>query len=154
MVRTAMPGNRQQAGSTSHGQDSSVGSEPKHKRILIVDDEPSVRNYLTQVLAGKGYVVDEAPSCLDALLCIFQARYHSLILDLLIPDVNGLVLYDQVRRLDRDLARRTIFITGSGESHPLLHQARETSLPVLPKPFPASRLLEILESQCAGPCCA
>lgn len=124
------------------------------KRILIVDDEPSIIEYLTQALVGKGYVVDGASSCLDAIVSIAGTRYHSLILDLLLPDVDGLLLYDQVKHLDGDLARRTIFITGSAESHPLFHRATQTSLPILPKPIPASRLFEILEPRCAGPCCA
>lgn len=117
------------------------------RRILVVDDEACVREYVRDVLASRGHVVDQASSCLDAVFRLFQDRYDVLILDLLFPDVSGLFLYEQARRISADLAGRTLFMTGCDESHPLVRKARETPAPILFKPFSRSGVLDLVEER-------
>ncbi len=61
----------------------------KGGRILVVDDEPMVRDTLGQVLAEEGYVVDVAVDGEDALDCIKAARPDAILLDLMMPGMNG-----------------------------------------------------------------
>ncbi|NVB80823.1 MAG: response regulator [Kofleriaceae bacterium] len=61
----------------------------KGGRILVVDDEPMVRDTLGQVLADEGYVVDVAVDGEDALDCIKAARPDAILLDLMMPGMNG-----------------------------------------------------------------
>jgi DNA-binding response OmpR family regulator len=61
----------------------------KGGRILVVDDEPLVRHTLAQVLADEGYVVDVATDGTAALECVRAARPDAILLDLMMPGMNG-----------------------------------------------------------------
>jgi DNA-binding response OmpR family regulator len=58
-------------------------------RVLIVDDEPMVRETLGQVLTDEGYVVDLAEDGESALACVHAARPDAILLDLMMPGMNG-----------------------------------------------------------------
>jgi DNA-binding response OmpR family regulator len=61
----------------------------KGGRILVIDDEPMVRDTLAQVLADEGYVVDVAVDGSDALDHVHAARPDAILLDLMMPGMNG-----------------------------------------------------------------
>jgi DNA-binding response OmpR family regulator len=61
----------------------------KGGRILVVDDEKMVRDTLGQVLADEGYVVDVAIDGADALDRVHAARPDAILLDLMMPGMNG-----------------------------------------------------------------
>lgn len=61
----------------------------KGGRVLVVDDEPMVRDTLGQVLADEGYVVDVAVDGEDALERVLAARPDAILLDLMMPGMNG-----------------------------------------------------------------
>ena len=61
----------------------------KGGRILVVDDEPMVRDTLGHVLMDEGYVVDVAVDGLDALDRVHAARPDAILLDLMMPGMNG-----------------------------------------------------------------
>jgi DNA-binding response OmpR family regulator len=61
----------------------------KGGRILVVDDEPLVRQTLAQVLADEGYLVDVATDGTTALEQVHAARPDAILLDLMMPGMNG-----------------------------------------------------------------
>lgn len=61
----------------------------KEGRVLVVDDEPMVRETLGQVLSDEGYVVDLAVDGESALECVHAARPDAILLDLMMPGMNG-----------------------------------------------------------------
>jgi DNA-binding response OmpR family regulator len=61
----------------------------KGGRILVIDDEPMVRDTLAQVLADEGYIVDVAVDGEDALERVHAARPDAILLDLMMPGMNG-----------------------------------------------------------------
>src|SRR5687767_13575000 len=61
----------------------------KDGRVLVVDDEPMVRETLGQMLADEGYVVDVAVDGEDALDRVQAARPDAILLDLMMPGMNG-----------------------------------------------------------------
>src|SRR5512146_3180553 len=65
------------------------GAVARGGRILVVDDEPMVRDTLAQVLADEGYMVDIAVDGEDALDRVQQARPDAILLDLMMPGMNG-----------------------------------------------------------------
>jgi DNA-binding NtrC family response regulator len=125
-------------------------TEADRRRILLVDDDEQMREFLAALLSREGYTVDTVHSCLDGFLQVIRSYYHCLILDLLFPDVDGLFLHEQVKRLDPDLALRTILITGSDDENPLLRRARDLKLPILRKPISNRGLFELLDRFCIG----
>ncbi|HSD86569.1 MAG TPA: response regulator [Kofleriaceae bacterium] len=67
----------------------SGGAVARGGRILVVDDEPMVRDTLAQVLADEGYIVDIAVDGEDALERVQAARPDAILLDLMMPGMNG-----------------------------------------------------------------
>jgi DNA-binding response OmpR family regulator len=69
----------------------------KGGRILVVDDEPMVRDTLGHVLADEGYVVDVAVDGADALDRVHAARPDAILLDLMMPGMNGRQFLQELR---------------------------------------------------------
>ena len=59
-------------------------------RILIVEDEKRIADFLSRGLQGAGYAVDTAPTGSQALECIHSTDYDLVILDLMLPEGDGL----------------------------------------------------------------
>jgi two-component system KDP operon response regulator KdpE len=66
-------------------------------RVLVVDDEPQIRRFLRLSLAAEGYAVFEAGTVADGLRAVLQDRPDLVILDLGLPDADGLSLVPQIR---------------------------------------------------------
>ncbi|HEX2691116.1 MAG TPA: response regulator [Kofleriaceae bacterium] len=62
---------------------------PRGGRVLVVDDEPMVRDTLGQLLTSEGYVVDLAVDGMTALERVRAARPDAILLDLMMPGMNG-----------------------------------------------------------------
>jgi DNA-binding response OmpR family regulator len=62
---------------------------PQQGRILIVDDEPKIRSFIGRALAAAGYATELADSGAEGLRRAMQSRYDLVILDLVMPDLDG-----------------------------------------------------------------
>jgi DNA-binding response OmpR family regulator len=58
-------------------------------RILVVDDEPKIRSFIGRALAAAGYVIDFSGSGADGVRTALASRYDLVILDLVMPDLDG-----------------------------------------------------------------
>jgi DNA-binding response OmpR family regulator len=67
-------------------------------RLLIVEDEPSIANFLRQGLTEAGYAVDLAENGRFALEYALSANYDAYVLDILLPGLTGLELLRELRR--------------------------------------------------------
>jgi len=66
-------------------------------RVLVVDDEPAIRRFLRTSLSAQGYLVSEAESGTAALDNLRRSTTDVLVLDLGLPDINGLDIIERVR---------------------------------------------------------
>ena len=66
-------------------------------RILVVEDEKRIADFLCRGLAGAGYAVDAAPTGSAALDNIHSTDYDLVILDLMLPDMDGLSVLEKIR---------------------------------------------------------
>jgi len=108
--------------------------------VLVIDDEPSIRMLITDVLSDTGYSVLEASDG-PAGLRVLQsaARIDLLITDVGLPGgMNGRQVADAARTLRPDL--RVLFITGYAENALMGHGHLEKEMHVLAKPFEVERL--------------
>ncbi|MDQ3809155.1 MAG: response regulator [Chloroflexota bacterium] len=122
---------------------------PGPKHVLVVEDDQAIRNLIQDLLSGRGYSVAVADNGAKALDLMHQRRPDLVVLDLVLPDMNGWSFLRQ-RNSDRDLARVPVLVVsavgprGSGE-------ARDLGAPVfIGKPFDNERLLSEVERLCTG----
>jgi two-component system response regulator MprA len=71
-------------------------------KVLVVDDEPAVRHALRRVLALEGYDVELASDGGEALRWLAASTPDAVILDVLMPEVDGLEVCRRLRRIDQD----------------------------------------------------
>jgi CheY-like chemotaxis protein len=118
------------------------------ERVLLVDDEPTVRMLVTEVLEELGYTAIEAPDGAAGLLVLqSDARIDLLITDVGLPGgMNGRQVADAGRALRPDL--KVLFITGYAENAVVGPGDLESGMHVLTKPFGlddlASRIRELI----------
>ena len=67
-------------------------------RILMVDDNPEIREVVSVLLEGEGFVIDEAQSGRDALAHIKNYTYDLILLDVMMPGLNGYQTCVEIRR--------------------------------------------------------
>ena len=110
---------------------------PARPRVLVVDDEASIRDLLSKTLALAEYDVDLAPDGRTALERLRVIPYDFLITDLKMPGVDGLAVIREARRLKADLP--VLIITGySTEASAIeARQSRGFRLPDQAVPRPA-----------------
>ena len=111
----------------------------KGGRILVVDDEPLVRQTLAQVLADEGYVVDVADDGNSALDRVHAARPDAILLDLMMPGMNGRQFLQTLRD---DPAYRNVSVLIMTAVHGLgINLASIGASAVVEKPFAVEELL-------------
>ena len=87
----------------------------RKNRILIVDDEDDINLLFKMVLEDNGFKVHTFNDPLVALQNFTTDSYDLLILDMLMPNMNGFELYEKIRMLDDKI--KICFLTASGINH-------------------------------------
>ncbi|MBI2875648.1 MAG: response regulator [Candidatus Tectomicrobia bacterium] len=116
--------------------------ETPPERILILDDEEYLAEALKIILEPR-YQVDTANDGLNALELIRAMDYDLIISDLMMPRMNGVELYGQVKRERPGLEKRILFISGSLDNASREFLEAAGSL-FLPKPFSIIEFLEVV----------
>lgn len=80
-------------------------------KILVIDDDESIRTYLDRFLSRKGYDVILADSGQTGLELFHRECPHAVVLDLIMPQVNGIAVLQQIRSLDERIP--VIALTGT-----------------------------------------
>lgn len=111
------------------------------RRILAVDDDDVILDLLSQTLTSQHYLVDVARTCEDALPKILFNDYSGILLDLVLPDSNGLGLYRQIARRRPALRSRVAFVTGALDTGEAVRFVRLVHAPLLRKPFDLGDLI-------------
>ena len=104
-------------------------------RILVVDDEPSVLDFLVDFLSGRGHKVDTASDVPEALGKIAKGRHDLFITDLKMPRGTGQDIYRAILEKDTRLARRIIFISGHPPGEETQRFFDDIGTTLLRKPF-------------------
>ena len=112
---------------------------PEHPRVLVVDDEASIRDLLAKTLALAEYDVDTASDASTALSRVRTAEYDLLIADLRMPGMDGLTLIRQVKKIRAELP--VIIITGFSSEASAIEAVNLGVAGYLRKPF---RVPEVL----------
>ena len=119
-------------------------------RILLVDDEVSVLELIRTTLETCGYVIDTAATSQEAMEKVRNNEYGMVILDLLLPDMNGFLLSQEIRRLRPSLGNRILFISGILFGQSTIEQLGSVGAGFLSKPFQLRALIEAVDRISGG----
>lgn len=104
-------------------------------RVLVVDDEPAIRDLIRSLLTPRGYVVSEASDGEAALRWLGERRVDLVVCDLRMPGLGGLPFFERLKVERPELAERVIFMTGDVMNPVAQQLAREQGRVCLAKPF-------------------
>ncbi len=111
-------------------------------KILVVDDDRDVCEYLQDFLTREGYQVTTLTDPTAAIDALKQEEYHLVVLDLMMPKLGGLDLLEQIRRVDDDLA--VIILTGYPSLETATASIQHEVSAYLKKPFTSEEFREVL----------
>jgi CheY-like chemotaxis protein len=117
------------------------GGGVEHIRVLIVDDEPSVADFVARVLGDAGYNLAVAPDAPTALaIAETSPAFDLLLTDVRMPDMSGVELAQRMRARDPDLT--VLYLTGYSDALFDERDALWEGEAFLEKPCSAKALLE------------
>lgn len=111
------------------------------KRILIIDDEPDLRRILADALSSRGYVVETAENGLEGLRKGALFLPDLVLLDIMMPEMDGFSVFDRLRERPAGLTCPIIFLTARREMDDKLHGFERGAVDYITKPFHMKELL-------------
>ena len=102
--------------------------------VLIVEDDPAIRRLVKMVLQREGYRVDAASDGVEAVLKLGVAEYDVIILDLMMPNLDGFALMSTLAEHDPDRLQKVI-VTSAASPGVIRDRMKGTPFCVLAKPF-------------------
>ncbi|MDX1685372.1 MAG: sigma-54 dependent transcriptional regulator [Saprospiraceae bacterium] len=108
-------------------------------KILIVDDEKSIRKTLRDILEFEKYTVEEAADGMECLVKLKQNKYDILILDIKMPKMDGMEALDRVQLLAPDMP--VIMISGHATIDTAVEAVKKGAFDFISKPPDLNRLL-------------
>lgn len=114
------------------------------KRILIAEDEAVNRIYFSRVLGKEGFSVDEASNGEEAVTKALHFSYDLILMDLMMPIINGLKATEIIRQSEETLNRHTPIIALTSQSYPDdIDRCKAVGMDeFLPKPLNNRKLLD------------
>jgi CheY-like chemotaxis protein len=114
-------------------------------RILVVEDDPRIVEFLVDALGLEGYELDVAADGRAAVRQIETARYDVVLSDVHMPgDLHGPELYELLRQRDPGLAGRFVLMTGDVVDPRIRAFLDRTGVQSLAKPFNLDRVLQVV----------
>ncbi len=116
---------------------------PRRRRVLVVDDEREVGDSLVRLL-GKDHEIVAVTRGADALALLAERDFDVLLVDAMMPEMNGLELYRRLQETNPEHAGRVVFVSGGVFGADVDSEIRRSGRPRLDKPFEPSALSEVL----------
>jgi DNA-binding NtrC family response regulator len=120
------------------------------KKLLIVDDEPVVADFMARVLEKQGFAVDVATDGQTAKRFIDGKDYDVAVVDMRMPKMNGRQLYDYIKSARPRMAKSVIFTSGELVDAATAGFLASEGLFFLNKPFGTEALKSAVEKTLQG----
>jgi two-component system nitrogen regulation response regulator NtrX len=114
--------------------------------ILVVDDEPDIRRTLEAILGEEGYSVTAVGSAGEALELVRDAIFDAVLLDIWLPDRDGLEALTEIRGMDGGVGPEVIIISGHGTIETAVRATKLGAYDFLEKPLSLERTLIIVKN--------
>jgi two-component system nitrogen regulation response regulator NtrX len=114
--------------------------------ILIVDDEAEIRDSLESILKEEDYLVTTAATAAEALTLLRDAAYDVVLLDIWLPDRDGLDTLQEIRQMDSANLPEVVIISGHGTIESAVRATKLGAYDFLEKPLSLERTLIVLKN--------
>ena len=114
--------------------------------ILVVDDEQEIRSLLEEILREEGYGVAGAASAAEALVLLEDASWDVVLLDIWLPDRDGLDVLSDIRAMAAERRPEVIIISGHGTIEAAVKATKLGAYDFLEKPLSLERTLIVLKN--------
>ncbi len=111
-------------------------------KALVIDDDKAMRDACFQILSRLGFDIDLAPDGRRGLNLLGKGSYDIVLLDLVMPDQNGVTVLKQIKNLDPTI--QVIIITGHGTIPNAVETIKLGAFDFLPKPFTPDDLRQVV----------
>lgn len=108
-------------------------------KILIIDDERSIRNSLKEILADEGYDVDVAENGLEGCSMVEKEKYDVIFCDIKMPEMDGMEVLDKFTQMGLDSA--IVMISGHGDIDSAVDCIKRGAFDFIQKPLDLNRIL-------------
>ena len=108
-------------------------------KILIIDDERSIRNSLKEILADEGYDVDVAENGAAGCEMVEKEKYDVIFCDIKMPEMDGMEVLDKLTQLGIDAA--IVMISGHGDIDTAVECIKKGAFDFIQKPLDLNRIL-------------
>ena len=108
-------------------------------KILIIDDERSIRNSLKEILADEGYDIDVAENGMEGISMVEKEKYSVIFCDIKMPEMDGIEVLDKLESMGLDTA--VIMISGHGDIDTAVECIKKGAFDFIQKPLDLNRIL-------------
>lgn len=120
------------------------GDNPPMSHVLVVDDEPSIRQLVSTLLRLEGYEVETAPDGRAALQCVLDRPPAAVISDVRMPHMGGIELLTAIRANPAWDGIRFVILAARTDNNPATQAAIAQANACVTKPFTRAELLSAL----------
>jgi CheY-like chemotaxis protein len=114
----------------------------RRKRVLLLDDDPSMQRLVSRILSNDGFRVDAFLTGSQAIGALEREQYDVLLLDLMMPHEGGMTVIRHLRKNDPPLLKKSVLLTASPDS--LIDALSGEVENVVQKPFEEEDLVEVV----------
>ena len=118
----------------------------ENTNILVVDDDVAMRFMVSEALDQAGYQVHEAGNGIEALDALHRLNYDIILLDVMMPVLDGIETYRQLREKPSLKDKPVIFMTAKVQPHEVQGYKDLGAIDVIPKPFDPMTLSEEIQT--------
>ena len=119
-------------------------SEHPH-RVLVVDDDEAIRKLIAAILRRRSFTVDTVANGEEALRKLAEHRYSLMLLDLMMPKVDGYTVIERVREQKIDVEIVVVTAAGASQVNAIDRNLVRT---VISKPFDVTQLVDVVTRVC------
>ena len=112
--------------------------------VLVVDDEPQITEIIEAFLTNSGYEVHVSNVAADGLKLAKQLKPDVILLDIMMPDIDGYSLCNDLKSDNDTASIPVVFLTGKDRNDDMGRSFKAGGDMFIKKPFSCERLLEIL----------
>ena len=124
--------------------ESVAASQRKAAKVLVVDDEPNVREMLQEVVSRRGYSVVNAGSGEEALSIMAGQSFDLVFLDLVLPGISGAETFARIKEEHKGTV--VVIVTGYADGSLAMEAMEHGPLFLVRKPFQVGDVIEVLDA--------